>query len=129
MTDLVVVVRAEVDGDEREPHDARAVHGEADVLCLVEVLRDLSRAERVERAQYDEEHVVEEREDERQVAHAARQHGGERLRVDLLRAGPLHDEPHDAPAELDRRQAWNSIVKRSFYHAEAGNAVHLSGDR
>ena len=33
---------SEVEGDEGEPDDARRVHGEADTLGLVEVLRNLA---------------------------------------------------------------------------------------
>lgn len=44
---LVGVSGTEVDRHESEPDDARGVHGEADELALVEVLRDLARLYRV----------------------------------------------------------------------------------
>ena len=55
---LVIVLGAKEDGDEGEPDDAGAVHGEADVLGLVEVLGDLARLEGIPRAQEYEDHVV-----------------------------------------------------------------------
>lgn len=58
MRDLVVVVSAEVNGHEGQPNDAGAVHGEANVFGLVEVLGDLARLESVVGAQYDKQHVV-----------------------------------------------------------------------
>jgi len=39
-SDLERVVRAEVDGYEAEPDDARRVHGETDVARLVKILRN-----------------------------------------------------------------------------------------
>lgn len=60
VTDLVVVVGAEVDRHEGEPDDAGGVHGEANVLGLVEVLRDLAGLERVQGAHQYQEHVVDE---------------------------------------------------------------------
>lgn len=58
---LVVVVGAKVDGNEGEPHDAGAVHGESDILGLVEVLGDLSCLKGVQGAQDDQGDVVDER--------------------------------------------------------------------
>lgn len=102
---LVVVISSEVDGDKGEPYDARGVHGEADVLGLVKVLRDFARFECVEGAEDDEEHVVEEGHDERQVAYSAGQNGREGLRMDLFRPGLLHHKPHQTATQLNRSQA------------------------
>ena len=63
----VCLVGAEVDGHEGEPDDACGVHGERDVLGLVEVLGDLARLERVDGAQQHEHHVVHERQRDRRV--------------------------------------------------------------
>lgn len=49
-----VVGRAEVDGHERQPDDTRRVHGEADVLGLVERLGNFARQHRVHRADHDQ---------------------------------------------------------------------------
>jgi len=57
-------VRAEVDGNESEPDDARGVHGKTDVLRLVEVLRNLARLDRVHGAHDNQEHVVDKRQQE-----------------------------------------------------------------
>lgn len=46
-TDLIIVVGAEIDGHEGQPDDACRIHGEANVLSLVEILRDFARLERV----------------------------------------------------------------------------------
>ena len=53
-------MRAEVDGNEAEPDDARRVHRKADVLRLVEVLRNLVRLNGVHSAHHDQQHVVDE---------------------------------------------------------------------
>jgi hypothetical protein len=69
---LVVVLSAEKYWNEREPDDASAVHGESNVFGLVEVLRDLSRFERVPRAEEDKDHVVHEADEDAETAHTAR---------------------------------------------------------
>ena len=52
-----LVVTAEVNGNEGEPHDTRGVHGEADELGLVEVLRQVACLDGVQRTHDDEEDV------------------------------------------------------------------------
>ena len=61
-----------------------AVHGEADVLGLVEVLRDLSRLESVPRAEENQDHVVDQRQHEGHGRDAARLYGDLVARVDHL---------------------------------------------
>ena len=78
------MVGAEKDGDEGEPDDARAVHCEADVLGLVEVLGDLARLEGVPRAQEYEDHVVSEAEQDAEGADAASEDGRVSVWVDDL---------------------------------------------
>ena len=56
-----LVVGAKVDGHEGQPDDAGGVHGEGDVLGLVEVSRHVARLEGVVRAAEDEQAVVSER--------------------------------------------------------------------
>ena len=85
ISNLVIVLGAEEDGDEREPDDAGAVHGEADVLGLVEVLGDLARLEGVPRAQEDEHHVVAQAQKDAEGPHAARQDGRVAVGVDDLK--------------------------------------------
>ena len=68
------MVGAEVDRYKRHPDDAGAVHGEGDVLGLVEVLRDLPGFERVHRAEDDEEDVVEQGHDGGDLARPTPQH-------------------------------------------------------
>ena len=89
LSNLVIVLGAEEDGDEGEPDDAGAVHGEADVLGLVEVLGDLARLEGVPRAQEDEHHVVAQAEQDAEGAHAARQDGRVAVGVDYLQEGVM----------------------------------------
>ena len=55
-------------------HSAHRVHGEADELALVEVLGDLARHERVERAHDDENRHVDERDQKRPDPRAALDH-------------------------------------------------------
>jgi len=63
-SDLERVVRAEVDGYEAEPDDARRVHGETDVARLVKVFGNLARFDGVHGADDDQQHVVDERQQE-----------------------------------------------------------------
>ena len=92
LSNLVIVLGAEEDGDEGEPDDAGAVHGEADVLGLVEVLGDLARLEGVPRAQEDEDHVVAQAEQDAEGPHTARQDGRVAVGVDDLK-GVMINEP------------------------------------
>ncbi len=85
VADLVVVFGPEEDGNEGEPDDACAVHGESDVLGLVEVLRDLPGLECVPGAEEDEDAVVGEGHHQGVGGHAAGQHGGFAARVNHLR--------------------------------------------
>lgn len=68
---LIIISSSKKDWDECQPNDAGAVHGKADILGLVKVLRDLSGLEGVPGAEEDENHVVDEREDERDGRDAA----------------------------------------------------------
>lgn len=53
ITYFVTVPRTEIDRNEGQPDDARSVHGETDEFRLVEILRNLSRLYRVDRADGD----------------------------------------------------------------------------
>ena len=81
---LIIIPSSEKDWDECKPNDACAVHGEADVLGLVEVLRDLSGLEGVPGAEEDEDHVVDEGEDQRDGGDAAGLHGNHHAGEDYL---------------------------------------------
>ena len=67
-------MRAEVDGNERQPDDAGCIHRESDVLRLVEILGNFARLHRVHGAHGDQQHVVDERQQEPLVLHAAFQY-------------------------------------------------------
>jgi len=67
-------VRAEVNGNKGEPDDAGGVHGETDVFGLVEILGNFARLDGVHRADDDQQHVVDERQQEPLVLHVAFQH-------------------------------------------------------
>ena len=108
-THLVVVLRHEEDGDEGHPDDAGRVHGEADVLGLVEVLGGLAGLDGVPRAEEDEEHVVAEAEGQGEVGDAAGEDGDLAARVDDLDAGRLDEEPHDHADHLDGHEAWKKL--------------------
>ena len=56
-----LIVAAEVDGYEGQPHDAGRVHREADELRFVKVLRQITCLDGVQRAHDDEEDVEPER--------------------------------------------------------------------
>ena len=96
-----LVVAAEVDWHEGQPDDAGGIHGEGDVLGLVEVGRHVARLEGVEGAAEDEQAVVAQRRHHAQV-------GGVADEVDLADAGVvvddlgrLHDEEAHDDAELE----------------------------
>jgi len=74
MSDLERVVCAEVDRNEAEPDDARRVHGKADVARLIEVFRNLASLDRVDGADDDQQHVVDERQQEPPILHSAFQY-------------------------------------------------------
>jgi len=67
-------VSAEVDGYERQPDDARRIHGEPNVLRFVEILRNLPRLDRIHGAHDDQQHVVDERQQKPLILHATFQH-------------------------------------------------------
>ena len=52
---FVIVTRAEIDCNRCEEHNAGRVHRKADILSFVEILRNLSRLESVDRTEWDEE--------------------------------------------------------------------------
>ena len=54
---LEAIARAEVDGHEGEPDDAGGVHGEADELCLVEILGHVASFDCVQRTEADQHKV------------------------------------------------------------------------
>jgi len=79
---------AEVQDDEGDPDDAGGVHGEADELGLVEVLRQIARLERVQRAHGDQQQVETERNEHSPVrVLATDQHGDVAGRINLRRVG------------------------------------------
>lgn len=113
-TDLVIVVGAEVDGHEGQPDDARRIHGEADVLGLVEVLRDLAGLERVQGTHQDQEHVVDERHHQRERRHAARQHRRQGIRMDLCGVRWFDHQPHDSANELDCSNPYANRIDQTY---------------
>ena len=106
---VVGLVHAEIDGDEGEPDDARRVHGEGDVLGLVEVGGDAACLERVHGAQHDEDHVVEERQGHGQVRALALQDHRAPVRVDEHGAGEVHADPRDGDEGL-REGGWGEVM-------------------
>ena len=119
----VALVGAEVDGHESEPDDAGGVHGEGDVLRLVEVGGDAACLERVHGAHHDEDHVIEKREDDGDVGTATLQDDGASVGEDERRVGQVDAEPRDGDDELhadeartdDELRAW-ACVARPLHH-------------
>ena len=112
-TYLIIVVGAEVYGYEGQPDDAGGVHGEADVLGLVEVLRYLARLERVESAHEDEEHVVDEGHHQGEGRDAAGEHSGKRCWIDLAGIGRLDYQPNYRPHQLYRRYTYTRTDRKT----------------
>ena len=105
-TDPEGVERAEVDRDEGQPDDAGGVHGEADELALVKVLRDLPGLDGVHGADDDEEDVVDEGDEEGEVL-AGTLEDDDGLAVVWCveaRAGRLHQKPDGGEQHLDDDQ-------------------------
>ena len=95
----LLVLPAEVDGEEPQPDDAGGVHGEPDKLGLVEVLRQVPRLDGVQRAHEDEEEVEAERDDDAQgggVAHESHAPGHGVIHLGVGRLDNQHDAEDDA---------------------------------
>ena len=93
-TYLIRIPGAEVDGDESEPDDTSRVHSKSNKLALVEILGDLTCLDGIHGAGGDEEHVVDERQQERGVLDAALKNHLLTCRVFKPRAWRLYDKPH-----------------------------------
>ena len=91
----LLVLAAEVDGEEAQPDDARRVHGEPDELGLVEVLGQVPRLDGVQRAHEDEEEVEAQRHDDAQRGGVADEPDPPGHGVVQLGVGRLDDQ-HDA---------------------------------
>lgn len=91
---LMGVSGTEVDRHEGEPDDARGVHGEADELALVEVLRDLTRLHRVHGRDEDQQGVVQLREQEAHVLDVALQDHLTAIRIRVPGTRWLDDHPN-----------------------------------
>ena len=87
-----LVLAAEVDRHEGQPDDARRVHGEADELRLVEVLREVARLDGVQRAEDDEEDVEAERHNDAFLRLIADEPDAAARRVHERRVGAIQAE-------------------------------------
>jgi len=101
----IFAVCAEVNGNERQPDDACGVHGECDVLGFIEVLRDVAGLERVDSAQRDEQHVVQQRHDDGDVGRLAAKDDRSTVRVRVGRVREVHYDPSGRSDSLDSDQA------------------------
>lgn len=72
--DLVIVTRAEINCNRCEEHNAGRVHGKSNIFGFVEVFRDLSRLESVNRAEGDEKDDEDEGDHEAVAGTLAGQH-------------------------------------------------------
>ena len=68
------MVGSKEDGDECQPDNASGVHREPNVLCLIEVGRNLPGLDGVDGAEEDEDHVVHQGHDQGEGGHPARLH-------------------------------------------------------
>lgn len=99
--DLVVVAGAEVNCDTGEEHDARRVHGEADVLCFVEVFGDFAGLESVNGTEWNEEDDENQRNHEAVAGSLAGQHCLKGRWVDLANIGRIVNKPCDRHGQLN----------------------------
>ena len=58
-TYLVGVSSSKIDGDESQPYDTRCIHSKSNKLRFIEILRDFSSFYCVDRADRDQDHIVE----------------------------------------------------------------------
>jgi len=98
------VPSAEVDRHEGEPDDARGVHGEADELALVEVLRDLTCLHRVHGRDEDQQGVVQLGEQEAHVLDVALEDHLTAIRVRVPGTRRLDDHPDQREHHLGSRK-------------------------
>lgn len=97
---LVRVPGTKVDRNEGQPYDAGCVHGEADELALVEVLRYFPRLHRVHGRDQDQQRVVQLGEKEAHVLDVAFEDHLLTIRVEESRARWLDDHPHQRQHDL-----------------------------
>lgn len=97
---LVRVPGSKVDRDECQPYDASCVHGEADELALVEVLRYFPRLHRVHGRDQDQQRVVQLGEKEAHVLDVALEDHLLTIRIEESRARWLDDHPHQRQHDL-----------------------------
>ena len=134
--------RARVYRHERQPHDARSVHGQADVSRLVERLRDVTGEHRVYRTHDDEQTGIGES-DHVLLSHARQTHElvGPARRVVVARGGWTQEQPdgRDDDMDTDERRAEDELragtdvagpARRTTAGAEdASDAVRLDEQR
>ena len=82
------------DGNESQPDDARGVHGEPNVLGLVEVLGNLPGLEGVDGAQDDEDHVVHQRHDDGECGYTTCGESTEIIIIVIILVYHSHDDNH-----------------------------------
>lgn len=97
---LVRVPGTKVYRDERQPYDAGCVHGEADELALVEVLRYFPRLHRVHGRDQDQQRVVQLGEKEAHILNVAFENHLLTIRIEESRARWLDDHPHQRQHDL-----------------------------
>ena len=98
---LVRVGRAKIDWQERQPDDARRVHGESDEFGFVEIFGYFARLDGVHGANGDEEHVEHLAEQEGRVLHFALELHLVTLRIRGTRPGGLHPHPQRRAEHLN----------------------------
>ena len=102
-TYLIVINGTKVEGNESEPDDTSSVHGEADKLGFVKVLRDLACLDRIDRTRCDQEYVVDERRQEVGIIDFAFEHDFGftiRIREPVTRRRGLNHEPDTGSEHL-----------------------------
>lgn len=96
-----LVVAAEVDRHERQPDDARGVHGEGDVFGFVEIGGYVACLEGVVSAAHDQEAVVSQRSHDAHVAGVANEEDFSYAGVRFDRFRRLQDDQGDLQSELE----------------------------
>ena len=90
---LVVIRRAKVDGNGGEENDVCRVHREANVLCLIKVLRNFPRLECVKRAEWHQEDDENERDHETVAGALAGKNGGKWMWINFTNIWWIVDKP------------------------------------
>lgn len=93
---LVIIVCSKINGKKREPDNTSGVHGEANVFCLIEILRYFSCFKCIPSAECYQNHIVYKRHDEREGRDTTGEHSRQRIGINLANVRSLYHQPDNS---------------------------------